>query len=90
VLVRQVRSRGVALTSPQCLLKSLTKTVIETALDEEISEHLGYDTQQTAGRSLGNSATPGRASLGNSRKSKSLRRCRPARRGPSDRCAPRP
>jgi transposase-like protein len=24
-------------------LKALTKTVIETALDEELAEHLGYD-----------------------------------------------
>jgi hypothetical protein len=42
-LVRQARSRGVALTEPGGLLKALTETVIETALDEEMSEHLGYD-----------------------------------------------
>jgi hypothetical protein len=41
-LVRQARTRGVALTGPHGLLKALTKTVIETALDEEMSEHLGY------------------------------------------------
>jgi putative transposase len=33
----------------------LTKTVIETALDEEMSEHLGYDKHETVGRDLGNS-----------------------------------
>jgi hypothetical protein len=36
-LVRQARTRGVDLTGPQGLLKALTKTVIETALDEEMS-----------------------------------------------------
>ena len=54
-LVRQARARGVALTGPQGLVKALTKTVIETALDEEMSEHLGYDKHETAGRNLGNS-----------------------------------
>ena len=54
-LVRQARTRGVALTGPQGLLKALTKTVIETALDEEMSEHLGYDKHETVGRNLGNS-----------------------------------
>ena len=43
-LVRLARDRGVALTGPDGLLKALTKTVIETAPDEEMSEHLGYDT----------------------------------------------
>jgi putative transposase len=54
-LVRQARARGVALTGPHGLLKALTKTVIETALDEEMSEHLGYDKHETAGRNGGNS-----------------------------------
>ena len=42
-LVRQARAQGVALTGPGGLLKALTKTVIETALEEEMAEHLGYD-----------------------------------------------
>jgi len=54
-LVRQARSRGVALTGPDGLLKALTKTVIETALDEEMSEHLGYDKHERVGRNRGNS-----------------------------------
>ena len=54
-LVRQARSRGVALTGPDGLLKALTKTVIETALDEEMSEHLGYDKHEPVGRNGGNS-----------------------------------
>ena len=54
-LVRQARARGVALTGPDGLLKALTKTVIETALDEEMSEHLGYDMHDPSGRNLANS-----------------------------------
>lgn len=54
-LVRSARARGVALTGPDGMLKALTKTVIETALDEEMSEHLGYDKHQVAGRNGGNS-----------------------------------
>lgn len=54
-LVRSARSRGVAMTGPGGMLKALTKTVIETALDEEMIEHLGYDKHDPAGRGSGNS-----------------------------------
>ncbi|GAB7007785.1 hypothetical protein JCM18899A_52610 [Nocardioides sp. AN3] len=54
-LVRRARSRGVAMTGPGGLLQALTKTVIETALDEEMVEHLGYDKHDPAGRGSGNS-----------------------------------
>jgi putative transposase len=60
-LVRQARDRGVALTGPDGLLKALTKTVIETALDEEMSEHLGYDKHAPEGRNRGNSRNGKRA-----------------------------
>ena len=43
------------MTGPDGLLKALTKTVIETALDEEMSEHLGYDKHDPSGRNLANS-----------------------------------
>ena len=54
-LVRQARAQGVALTGPGGLLKALTKTVLETALEEEMAEHLGYDKHDPVGRNLGNS-----------------------------------
>jgi putative transposase len=54
-LVRSARARGVAMTGPGGMLKALTKTVIETALDEEMSDHLGYDKHEPAGRGSGNS-----------------------------------
>lgn len=54
-LVASARQRGLELTGPGGLLGALTKTVIEAALDEEITEHLGYDKHDTAGRNSGNS-----------------------------------
>jgi hypothetical protein len=36
------------------LLKRLTKTVIETALNEEMTEHLGYERRDPAGAGTGN------------------------------------
>jgi putative transposase len=42
-LVRRVREQGLSLTGPDGLLKQLTKTVLETALNQELTEHLGHD-----------------------------------------------
>ena len=41
-LVRVAKEQGLSLTGPDGLLKQLTKTVLETALNEEMTEHLGY------------------------------------------------
>ena len=46
-LVRQAREQGLSLTGPDGLLKQLTKTVIETALDEELTEHDKHSPSQT-------------------------------------------
>ena len=40
-LVRLAMEQGLSLTGPDGLLKQLTKTVIEAALQEEMTEHLG-------------------------------------------------
>ena len=42
-LLAQAREQGVELVSPNGLLNQLTKNVLETALDAEMAEHLGYD-----------------------------------------------
>jgi hypothetical protein len=60
-LVCQARAQGVALTGPGGLLKALTKTVLETALEEELAEHLGYDKHDPLGRNRGNSRNGKRA-----------------------------
>ena len=54
-LVERARADGVALVGPGGLLTRLTKTVLETALDAELSEHLGYDKHDSAGRNGQNS-----------------------------------
>ena len=53
-LMRMAREQGLSLTGPDGLLKQLTKTVIETALDEELTEHLGYEKHDEAGKETGN------------------------------------
>jgi putative transposase len=52
-MVAQARERGLALTGPDGLLKLFTKNVLETALNEEMTEHLGHEK---------NRAEPGRGS----------------------------
>jgi transposase-like protein len=41
-LVRRAREQGLSLTGADGLLKQLTKTVLETALNQEMTEHLGH------------------------------------------------
>jgi putative transposase len=48
-LVRLAKEQGLSLTGPEGLLKQLTKTVLETALNEEMTEHLGYEKHDPAG-----------------------------------------
>src|SRR5687767_10239942 len=42
-MVRQAREQGLSLTGPDGLLKQFTKSVLETALNEEMTEHLGHE-----------------------------------------------
>ncbi|WP_443706328.1 IS256 family transposase, partial [Saccharopolyspora soli] len=42
-LVEQVRAEGVSLTGPGGVLRNLTKTVLETALNAEMDDRLGYE-----------------------------------------------
>ena len=42
-LVRLAKERGLSLTGPDGLLKAFTKSVLETALNEEMTEHLGHE-----------------------------------------------
>ena len=53
-LVRRAREQGLSLTGPDGLLKQLTKTVLETALNQEMTEHLGHDKHGPAGNETGN------------------------------------
>lgn len=42
-MVAEAKARGLALTGPDGLLKLFTKSVLETALAEEMTEHLGHE-----------------------------------------------
>ena len=42
-LVRLAKEQGLSLTGPDGLLKQFTKNVLETALNEEMTEHLGHE-----------------------------------------------
>lgn len=54
-LVDQAKEQGVDLVGPGGLLTGLTKTVLETALEEELADHLGYDKHDPLGRNGQNS-----------------------------------
>ena len=48
-LVRMAKEKGLSLTGPDGLLRLLTKSVIETALGEEMTDHLGYEKHDPVG-----------------------------------------
>ncbi|MFD3746253.1 IS256 family transposase [Nocardia sp. NPDC058633] len=54
-LVAQARDSGLQLTGEGGLLAQLTKLVVESALEGEITDHLGYEHSDPAGRGTGNS-----------------------------------
>ena len=54
-MVEQARAAGIDRVGPGGLLTGLTKQVLEAALEEELSEHLGYDKHDPAGRNKENS-----------------------------------
>jgi putative transposase len=60
-LVARADADGVSLVGPGGLLAGLTKTVLETALEAEMTEHLGYEPHDPAGHHSGNSRNGTRA-----------------------------
>ena len=64
-MVAQAREQGLALTGPDGLLKLFTQTVLETALNEQMTEHLGYE-KNGAGRDRAS------ANIGNGCRSKTV------------------
>jgi putative transposase len=54
-LMDRARDEGVSLVGPGGLLSGLTKTVLESALEGELTEHLGYDPYDSVGHHSGNS-----------------------------------
>jgi putative transposase len=60
-LVAQAKTSGLRLTGEGGVLQQLTKRLLESALDGEITDHLGYDKHDPAGRNTGNSRNGTRA-----------------------------
>jgi putative transposase len=52
-----VEAEGVSLVGPGGLLAGLTKTVLETAVEVEMSDRLGYEAQDRPGITAGSLAT---------------------------------
>ena len=60
-LLARARREGVSLVGPGGLLAGLTKTVLETALEAELTEHLGYEKHDPVGRNGANSRNGARS-----------------------------
>ena len=54
-LMAKVAAEGLELLGENGVLAQLTKTILERALDEELTDHLGYERGDPAGRGSGNS-----------------------------------
>lgn len=54
-LVASAQTRGIALTGEGGLLTALTRQVLQSALEAEMSHHLGYDKHDPMGRNQANS-----------------------------------
>jgi putative transposase len=53
--MQQAEEQNIELVGPGGLLNQLTKNVLETALDADMAEHLGYEKQILLGITSGNS-----------------------------------
>jgi putative transposase len=53
-LMEQAKTDGIKLVGPGGLLAGITRRVLETALETEMSDHLGYDKGDAAGRGAPN------------------------------------
>jgi putative transposase len=60
-LMAGAQEQGVSLVGPGGLLAGLTKTVLGTALEAELTDHLGYEKHDPVGRNGGNSRNGARA-----------------------------
>jgi transposase-like protein len=59
--VDRAKTGGLQLTGEGGVLQQLTKRLLESALDGEITDHLGYDKHDPAGRNSGNSRNGNRS-----------------------------
>ena len=62
-LVDRARAGGLQLTGEVGVLQQLTKRLLESALDGELTDHLGYDKHDPAGRNGGTSRNGARSTI---------------------------
>src|ERR1041384_4318454 len=62
-LVGRAQAEGLQLTGEGGLLQQLTKRLLESALEGEITDHLGYDKHDPAGKDGGNSRNGKRSKI---------------------------
>lgn len=60
-LMERARAEGVSLVGPGGLLAGLTKNLLESALEAELDDHVGYGPYEVAGRNSGNSRNGSRS-----------------------------
>ncbi len=84
-LLEQAKEQNIELVGPGGLLNELTKNVLETALDAEMAEHLGYEKHDRAGHNSGSSRNGTRAALPAAARSRAPRVLRPSREAPPPR-----
>lgn len=75
-LLAQAKEQGVELVGPNGLLNQITKNVLETALDAEMAEHLGYDKQTRSDVAAATPATAPGPRRCSPRSDRSRSRCR--------------
>jgi hypothetical protein len=61
MLVDRARNKGLQLSGEGGLLQQLTKRALESAMEGEITDHVGYDKHDATGRNSGNSRNGTRA-----------------------------
>ena len=54
LLMARARAEGVSITGEGGLLTAMVRQVLQTGLEVEMTEHLGYDRHNPAGRGSGN------------------------------------
>lgn len=60
-LGEQAKTDGISLIGPGGLLSDITKRVLETGLEVELTDHLGYEKHAAEGRNGGNSRNGSRS-----------------------------
>lgn len=84
-LMERAREEGIELVGPEGLLTKVTKSVLESALEGELTEHLGYEPYELVAEGVGTLATGGRESSSTQTSDRSISRSPGTATAPSSR-----